>query len=259
MAILTLTTDLGTQDHYVGVLKGSILSQAPTANLVDITHSIPSFDVFQAANFVKKSFPYFPEKTVHLIGVNPFTEENNPYIAAMYKNHYFIGADCGMFSGIFDESPQQLVKLEGNRDANLKTFSLLDLPVKAAAKLLNGAKLQDIGAKLDKFSERNFFKAFSGPDSIDGYVAHIDKFKNVITDVNREMFQQVGKNRAFELSFKSYTINEISEHYQDVIQGEAVAFFNFQGFLEIAINYGDAATLLNFGKSEKIKIRFHDS
>ncbi len=259
MAILTLTTDLGTQDHYVGVLKGSLLSLAPTATMVDISHAITSFDIYQAAYFVKKSFSYFPEKTVHLIGVCPYSLDKYRYIAVSYRNHYFIGLDCGMFSAIFEEAPQLIVNLDTMPNKNLATFSILDLPVNAAAKLLNGAKLSDLGTKAERIVERKVLEPFSNTNSIDGYVAQVDKFKNVITDIPKELFYNVGKNRAFTLAFKSYTIQAISSHYEDVIQGEAVAFFNFQGFLEIAINFGDAATLLNFSRGEKIKIIFNDN
>lgn len=258
MAILTLTTDLGTQDHYVATLKGSILNLAPSANLVDISHDIPSFDFYKAAYIIKNSFYFFPEKTIHLIGVTPFSSDTHSYIAAQYKNHFFIGSDSGMFSAIFDEPAQQLVRLKGNELLRFKTISLLDLPVKAAGKLLNGGKLSDLGDKMESFYERNFLKPFASADSIDGYVTHIDKFKNIITDIDQKLFAEIGKNRPFRIAFKNYTIREISTHYEEVINGESLALFNFQGFLEIAINYGDAASLLNFGRGEKIKIIFDD-
>lgn len=259
MGILTLTTDLGTQDHYVAALKGSILNLSPTATLVDISHSVPSFDFYKAAYLIKNSFYFFPERSIHLIGVVPFSSETHSYIAALYKNHYFIGADCGMFSAIFDETPELLIRISGTENPRLKTFSILDLPVKAAGKLLNGAKLSDVGQKTDTYYERSLLRPFSSANSIDGYVAHIDKFKNIVTDIDMKLFETVGKNRPFSIVFKNYTIHEINQHYEEVINGETTALFNFQGFLEIAINYGDAAPLLNFSRGEKIKILFDDN
>ncbi|MBK9480121.1 MAG: SAM-dependent chlorinase/fluorinase [Bacteroidetes bacterium] len=258
MPILTLTTDLGTQDQYVAAIKGSLISLAPTATLIDISHDIPSFDFYKAAYILKHSYYFFPEKTIHLIGVTPFSTDTHGYLAAQYKNHFFIGPDSGLFSAIFDEPAQQLVKLNGKADPKFRTFSLIDLPVKAAAKLLNGAKLSDIGEKTDSYYERNFLKPFASNNSIDGYITHIDRFKNIITDIDLNLFKEVGKNRAFTIAFKNYTIRDINTHYEDVISGESIAFFNFQGFLEIAINYGNAASLLNFNRGEKIKIIFND-
>ena len=256
MAILTLTTDLGTRDHYVAAIKGSILSLSPAATIVDISHNIPSFDFYKAAYIVKNSFYYFPEKTVHLIGVTPFSTKTHSYIAADYKNHFFIGSDSGMFSAIFDAPAQQLIRITGIENTRLKTFSVLDLPIKAAAKLLNGAKLSELGEKIEKFNEKNFLTPFVSNDSIDGYVTHVDKFENLITDIDMKLFYETGKNRTFNISFKKYDLGEINTHYEEVIPGELVGFFNFQGFLEIAINYGKASTLMHFVRGDKIKIIF---
>jgi S-adenosylmethionine hydrolase len=258
MPILTLTTDLGTQDQYVAALKGSILTHSPSATIVDISHNIPNFDFYKAAYILKHSFYFFPEKTIHLIGVNPFSTEQYGYISALYRNHYFIASDSGVFSALFEEAPQQLVKLSGKENPKYKTFSVLDLPVKAAAKLLNGGKLSDIGEKITSYTERSFLTPYVSANSIDGYVVHIDKFDNVVTDISEELFTTTRKNRAFTIAFKKYNLSEISTHYEEVIQGENTALFNFQGYLEIAMNYGNAASLTNFGRGDKIKIIFED-
>ena len=256
MPILTLTTDLGIQDQYVAAIKGSILALSAGTTIVDISHHIPDFDYFKAAYVLKNSFYYYPDKTVHFIGVNPFSSEKYGYLAALYKNHFFIYSDSGLQSALFDEAPQQLVRITGKENPLLKTFSILDLPVKAAAKLLNGGKLTDVGEKAESFLERNFLKPYVSENTIDAYVTHIDKFSNLVTDIDSKLFYEVGKSRPFKLYFKNYTLKEISAHYEDAIQGEIIALFNFQGFLEIAMNYGTAALLTNVARGEKIKIIF---
>ncbi len=259
MPILTLTTDLGTQDQYVAAIKGSVLTHSPATQIVDISHNIPSYDFYKAAYILKHSFYFFPEKTLHLVGVNPFSTEQFNYLAAQYRNHFFISADSGFFSALFDEAPQQLVRLRGDEKNSFKTFSILEIPVKAATKLLNGAKLGDLGEKTEKHLEKSFLTPFVGENSIDGYVVHIDKFENVVTDISKELFYKVGKNRSFSLSFKKYTLTEISEHYEDVIHGEVAVFFNFQGFLEIGMNYGKMASLTHVSRGDKMKIIFDDT
>jgi S-adenosylmethionine hydrolase len=259
MPILTLTTDLGTQDQYVAAIKGSLLSLSPTTQIIDLTHEIPSFDFYKAAYILKHSFYFYPEKTLHLVGVNPFSSQQYAYLAAQYKNHYFISADSGFFSALFEEAPQQLVHLTGSEQSALKTFSLIDIPVKAAAKLLNGSKLTDVGEKVSTHLERSFLTPYVSENAIDGYVVHIDKFENVVTDISKELFYKVGKNRPFTLAFKKYSLSEISEHYEDVIHGENAVLFNFQGFLEIGMNYGKLASLTHVFRGDKIKIVFDDT
>jgi len=98
MAIITLTTDLGDKDIYQAALKGSILKLLPAASIVDITHNVSAFNVQQAAFILKNSFHYFPDGTVHLIGIDTVYTKDTKYLAIYYRNHYFEGADNGIFS-----------------------------------------------------------------------------------------------------------------------------------------------------------------
>src|SRR5690606_39703484 len=103
MGIITLTTDLGHKDFYQAALKGSLLSLLPAVRIVDISHDIAPFDLQQAAFIIKNSYHYFPKKTVHLIGVDSVYNKDTRYLAMKYKGYYFIGADNGIFSLIFDD------------------------------------------------------------------------------------------------------------------------------------------------------------
>src|ERR1700744_6705449 len=111
MAIITLTTDLGDKDIYQAALKGSIYKLLPTVNIVDITHNVAAFNVQQAAFILKNSFYYFPDATVHLIGIDTVFNEETKYLAIKYKNHFFVGADNGIFSLMFDQEPDEVVEL----------------------------------------------------------------------------------------------------------------------------------------------------
>src|SRR5476651_2835145 len=116
MAIITLTTDLGDKDIYQAALKGSILKLIPGVTIVDITHSVAAFDVQQAAFILKNSFYYFPDNTVHLIGIDTVYSGGIKYLAIRYKNHYFVGADNGIFSLMFDNSAVEIVEINIMQD-----------------------------------------------------------------------------------------------------------------------------------------------
>src|ERR1700743_657739 len=108
MAIITLTTDLGDKDIYQAALKGSILKLLPGVNIIDITHSVSAFNIQQAAFILKNSFYYFPEQTVHLIGIDTVYNKDTRYLAVKYRNHYFVGADNGIFSLMFNSDPEEM-------------------------------------------------------------------------------------------------------------------------------------------------------
>src|ERR1051326_4797986 len=124
MAIITLTTDLGLKDHYVSAVKGAILSQLPDVNIVDISHLVPTFDIVQAAYILKNAYPNFPPGTVHIIGVNAEASVKTPHIALSVSGHFFIGADNGIFSFLFDRVPDKIVELNIKQDTDNLTFPI---------------------------------------------------------------------------------------------------------------------------------------
>src|SRR5690606_17422852 len=103
--IITLTTDLGNIDFYQAALKGSLLSLYPEVRIIDVSHSIPPFDIQNAAFILRNAYPYFPEGTVHLIGIESVFNEGTKFIALRYRGHYFVGCDTGVFSLMFEEAP----------------------------------------------------------------------------------------------------------------------------------------------------------
>ena len=157
MAIITLTTDLGYKDFYQAALKGSILNTLPTVNIIDITHEIEAFNISKAAFLLKNSFYYFPKGTVHLIGIDTVYSAANKYLAVKYRDHFFVGADNGIFSLIFEEAPQQVVELNILQDLKFLHFPLADIFVKAACHLASGGVLVDIGEPAFEIEERTNF------------------------------------------------------------------------------------------------------
>lgn len=258
MAVITLTTDLGLKDYYVSSIKGAILSQCPDVRIIDITHNLPRFDIAQAAFIIRNVRKEFPPGTIHIIGVMPAATPETPHVAVEAEGQYFIGADNGMFSLIFDRAPDKIVELTISQDTDFLTFPTKDIFVKAACHLARGGTLEVIGGPKDAVMEKSIFKPIVDAHTIKGTVIYIDYFGNVITNITQQLFKEALKGRKFFIACKdpSYNIKTISKDYSNVPVNELVALFGATGFLEIAINIGNASKLLKIELGDIIRIEF---
>ena len=257
MAIITLTTDLGDKDIYQAALKGSILKLLPAVNIVDITHSVAAFNVQQAAFILKNSFYYFPEATVHLIGIDTVYNSDTRYLAVKYKNHFFVGSDNGIFSLMFDSEADEIVEINIMQDLKFLHFPLADIFVKAACHLAGGGKLSEIGLPLASIEKKMNLQPVIEKNMIKGVVIYIDSFQNVITNITKEFFNKIQQGRRFTLYFKrNETINHLSWHYNEVPEGEKLCLFGISDHLEIAINKGNASGLLGLNLGDSVIIDF---
>ncbi|MET4080156.1 S-adenosylmethionine hydrolase [Pedobacter sp. UYP30] len=258
MGIITLTTDLGSRDFYQSALKGSLLKNMPTANIIDITHDVPSFNISYAAFVLKNAYVYFPKNTVHLIGIDSVYSQHTKYIALKHHDHYFVGADNGIFSLLFDGEPELIVELNILQDLKYLHFPLVDIFVKAATHLAKGGKLIDIGVPISNMEEKTLLQPVIEKDMIRGSVVYIDTFCNVISNITKDLFTRLQKNRDFTLYFKkSETITQLSWHYNEVPEGEKLCLFGISNHLEIAINKGKASGLLGLHLGDILRIEFH--
>ncbi|WP_028297847.1 SAM hydrolase/SAM-dependent halogenase family protein [Olivibacter sitiensis] len=257
MGIITLTTDLGYKDFYQAALKGSIISLYPNAQLIDISHNIAPFNIQQAAFVLKNAYRFFPDETVHLIGIESVFSENVRYVAIRHENHYFVGADSGIFSLIFECKPDEIVELNIVQDLKFLHFPLTDIFAKAASHLAQGGKLGEIGDPIDDIVLKNVLQPTITDNTIRGSVIYIDSFENIITNISKELFNKVQKGRNFELAFRrNETIKNLSWHYNEVENGEKLCLFGISNHLEIALNRGKAAGLLGMGLNDTILVTF---
>jgi len=257
MGIITLTTDLGDKDIYQAALKGSILRISPMVNIVDITHSVSAFNVQQAAFILKNSYYYFPEQTVHLIGIDTVYNKNVKYLAVKFRNHYFVGADNGIFCLMFNTDPDEMVEITIMQDLKFLHFPLTDIFVKAACHLAAGGKLTDIGEPVNGIEKKMNLQPVIEKSKIKGVVIYIDSFQNVITNITKDLFMKIQAGRNFTLNFKrNETISHLSWYYNEVDEGEKLCLFGISDHLEIAINKGNASGLLGLNLGDSVIIDF---
>jgi S-adenosylmethionine hydrolase len=255
MAIITLTTDFGLKDHYVSAIKGAIFSRLPAATIVDISHNIEKYNLLDASFILKESYPNFPKGTIHLIGINTELSTSGGYVLIEQHDHFFIGADNGIFSLLFEETPQKIREISPADDQKL-SFPARDIFTKAACELASGADFNSIGTTKNGLIERIAFRATSMGDNIRGSFVYIDSYGNVTTNIDRQLFEQVGKRRPFLIELARHSIERISKEYSEVPEGEVLAIFNSSDNLEIAMRNGKAGSLLNLKINDSITIRF---
>jgi S-adenosylmethionine hydrolase len=255
MSIFTLTTDFGLKDHYVSAVKGAILSRFPSAVIVDISHNIEKYNLLEASYILRESYPSFPAGTIHIIGLNTELANSGGYVLVQQAGHYFIGADNGIFSLLFEETPREIRELE-IEDPQKLSFPVRDIFAKNACLLAGGQDFNSIGKPKSDLLQRIPFRATSMGDNIRGSFVYVDSYDNVTTNIDRRLFEQIGKNRPFIIELARVAIGKISNEYSDVPEGEVLAIFNSSGFLEIAMRNGKASGLLNLKINDSITIRF---
>ncbi|MBP8822168.1 MAG: SAM-dependent chlorinase/fluorinase [Flavobacteriales bacterium] len=240
MAIITLTSDMGTSDHYVAAVKGAILSQLKDAVIADISHHIAPFNNRHAAFVLANAWPEFPAGTIHIIGVNPEADGETPHLAVRHKGHYFIGADSGIFHLLFEAQPEAVVELTIKLDTDHLTFPTKNIFVKAACHLARGGTMELLGRPLQAVREQINVRPVVSDGAIKGEVIHVDHYGNVITNIHQDLFSGLVKHQAFKLTFgpSRHNITALHKTYSDVPPGERVAFFGDAGLLEIAVNKG---------------------
>jgi len=272
MSIITLTTDMGLNDHYVASLKGTILSGVSNANIVDISHAIRPFDISEAAFQLASCYKDFPDGTVHVVGVDSepivnFGGSDGSFPSIMhFNNQYFISNDNGFFGAFLkEEYPTTLWRIEDIlSNPKLFKFPTKNILLQAAIRILKGEKIDDFATPVTSYKNALSLVAVSETNLIKGHVVHIDNYGNAITNVHQSLFERFGKDTPFTLYFKrkEYYIDVISNAYNEVAQGEKVAIFNENNYLEIAINRGantgsgGAEQLFGLHKNDIIRIEF---
>ena len=255
MPLLTLTSDIGNQDYLVAAVKAQLLQANPDFQVIDISHNIPPFNYPQAAYICRNAVRSFPPYTYHLILVNLFESKPEQLLLAFHREHYFLCADNGLLTMILEEKPELTIGIPLEKTVTKNTLYCTEVMAKVVNQLASGQSIQSIGLADIEYIEKNPLRPMFSDDWIEGQIIFIDNFENVIVNITRSQFEEQRKGRHFKIVFKrDEVIESISESYADVPEGEKLALFNSAGYLEIAINKGNAAGLFGLkGFSEKTK------
>ncbi|MBO0323523.1 SAM-dependent chlorinase/fluorinase [Muricauda sp. CAU 1633] len=275
MAIITLTTDFGIKDHFVGAVKGTILSNLPDVNIVDISHAISPFNIQECAYILKNAYRSFPEGTVHVVGVDSELSPENQHIVVQVDGHYFVSANSGVISLITSEvKPEKVVEIKIPNIIS-GSFPVLNVFIQVACHIARGGKLEVIGKPFDELRELRDFepRIINNGKTISGNVIYIDNYGNVVTNIQRSLFNAYRNGRAFEINARTTKISQIHDSYNGIINfdldknqrkgpGDALALFNSAGYIELAIyksdlnSVGGASSLLGLNYRDTVTINF---
>jgi hypothetical protein len=256
MPLLTLTSDIGNNDYLTGAIKARLLKMNPGFQLIDISHQIVPFNYPQAAYVCRNAIKNFPDFTYHLILVNLFEKKSDYLLLAFHQNQYLFCADNGLLTMILEEKPELVIGLPWQKGITKNSLHCIEVFARAIDELAAGESIKKIGIPDITFTEKNPLKPAIGEEWIDGQIIFIDNFENVVVNITHEQFEEHRRGRSFKITFKrDEVIDHISETYADVPEGEKLALFNSAGYLEIAINKGNAAGLLGLKGFSEINSR----
>jgi S-adenosyl-L-methionine hydrolase (adenosine-forming) len=248
MPLLTLTSDFGLQDHISASVKGQFFQHVNDLQaIVDISHALSPFNLQQTAYVLKSTLSHFPENTYHCIFVNLFETLERELLCFQYNNQYIFCANNGLLNLIVADESIAVYAIPLDKQLPLTVINYVQTMAKGINWIAGGGTLENLGERKQNVLMKNNLKPLEGEDWIEGYIIFIDQYENVIVNITQQQFEKARKNRKFKIVFKrDEIIEKISETYSNVSQGEKLALFNTAGYLEIAVNQGNAAGLFGF-------------
>jgi S-adenosylmethionine hydrolase len=253
MTVITLLTDFGTTDSYVGEMKGVLLSRAPGAVLVDVSHGVTPGDVRSAAYILGRTWHRFPSGTVHLAVVDPGVGGARAALALGARGHFFVGPDNGVFTPVLHDTEVAGVELPVPNTAS-PTFHGRDLFAPAAAALANGTDLSALGPAFRRIPERLAYTALhSDGNTLVGEVVYVDRFGSLITNLTADLIPATAR-----LEVEDLDVGPLRRTFSDVTNGGLLAYIGSGGAVEIAVRNGSAARRLGIGVGGRVRARLDD-
>ena len=259
-AIITLTTDYGTSDHLVGTLKGVILKINPDVTIVDITHHVTPYDLLDAALAIGSAFAYFPPRTIHVVVVDPGVGTERRPILATADNQYFVAPDNGVLSLVYESDPNVVV-----RHANVehyynqpvsKTFHGRDVFAPVAAWLAKTGQTASMGEEIQDYKRFALPRPKATNGVLKGIVMRVDGYGNLVTNFRQEDLSDDAK-QAGKVNFQigNHPVSRLVETFALGHTGEAIAYFGSSGYVEIAVNKGNASRTLGLGRGAAVTLQ----
>jgi S-adenosylmethionine hydrolase len=261
--IITLTTDFGLNDHFVGTMKGVILKIIPNAEIADICHSVQAFDILDGALALAQAYSYFPTRTVHLVVVDPGVGSARRPIIASSEEQNFVAPDNGVLSLMYAREERLSVRHITSDHYFLQpvsnTFHGRDIFAPVAAYLAKGVDHEKFGEEITDFVRFNAPKPKpADANTLRGVVLRVDRFGNLITNFTPQdapaLFQQ--QPPAFKIVVGKREISAMHQNYAEGTPGEVFGVLGSMGYLEIVANRGSAAQLVGSGKGTEVQLIF---
>ena len=258
-ALITLLTDFGFEDEYVGVVKGVILSIHPSARLVDISHAVPPGDLVRASWLLSWSWSCFPKGTVHLTVVDPGVGSSRKILCLEKSGHLFLAPDNGILSRLLTKRDRFRCRAVTNRRYFLKnvsrTFHGRDIFAPVAAHLSKGVSPDRLGPRVDRFQTLPDLPVVGSPKGIKGQIILIDRFGNLVTNLPAEQVLSVAGKGKLEIRLKGKLLSGLQPSYSAVGRGRPLAVIGSHDLLEIAVNRGSAANRFGVKVGDPVQVR----
>lgn len=253
MIILTLTSDFGYNSFEIAALKGKLLNQFHSLQIIDISHNIEPFDRIGTAYILKNSSIHYPPGTIHFTPVN-LKEGNNRVLLLAREDQYYVCSDNGIATLMFPKEDFKAYVLQG-LDTNFSYTEVYEKLRELIAFAYEGDLLEKLGVETTSYLRSPQLSPANKGDLLVAQVAYVDSFGNAIFNIDKKTFYNFVGNDAFIISYRSAKSFQIHKHYSEVALGEMICLFNSAGLLEIAVRDGSATELLNltFGKSIMIE------
>jgi S-adenosyl-L-methionine hydrolase (adenosine-forming) len=257
--VIALLTDFGTREHYAGTMKGVVLGICPDVALVDISHEVPPHDVLTAALELAASYRFFPVGTIFLVVVDPGVGSARRGIAADTGAFKFVAPDNGVLTAVFREAPpKRVIELTERRYARptvSRTFEGRDRFAPAAAWIAKGVELSTLGRSAGEYHRLLIPEPRVSGESIEGEVLRVDRFGNLITNIDHKLFDTFARAGGLEIAIGSHQVPRVVATYSESAADELCALFGSTDHLEVALNSGNASERLSLARGAAIIIR----
>ncbi len=258
--IIALITDFGESDYFVGSMKGAILSINPEVEIIDITHNITPFDIFEAAFVLKFSYLYFPQKTIFITVVDPEVGSKRKILLAYWRNYYFIVPDNGLLSLVMEgEDKANVISVTSTHYFLSKvsnTFHGRDIMAPVSAWLAKGINIESFGEPCNDWLRLKFPEPRKIEEKVyEGEIIHIDRFGNLITNIPSSFIgSEIKEKGKLRIEIGGRAIEKFTRSYSEGSVGELVLVTGSSDFLEIGAFLSSAQKILGIKKGEKFKL-----
>lgn len=255
MNVITVLTDFGVRDPYVGVMKGVMLAVNPCAAVIDITHELAPQDVEEASFLIGEYFPYFPKGTVHLAVVDPTVGSSRKPLVVAHDGHFFVGPDNGIFTLLFAAGNAETYEITNRRfmrEALSGTFHGRDVFAPAAAHLSAGVAPHELGPVAGGPVMLPDLMPTVSRDRMEGRIVRFDRFGNAISNIAFDAFRAFTAGRSFTIGLSSLEFRTLSNSYHE---SSHTCLVGSSGYLEFGLFMGNLGRDLGIGKGEKVWVR----